>query len=142
MTDSTVSAAVEGDLDEVMLRRLADHIGFSIASVYGRKGKPDLLRTLSGYNSAARFSPWIVLLDLDRDYGCASAALTVWLPQPAKQMLCRIAVRAVEAWLLADRDRIAALWQYRQSGYQTILIRLMTPNDTLLIWPGIQIVRK
>ena len=108
MTPS-VSAAVEGDLDEVVLRRIADHIGFSVGSVYGRKGKPYLLKTLAGYNNAARFTPWIVVLDLDRDYECAPAALTAWLPQPAQQMFCRITVRAIEAWLLADRDRVAAM---------------------------------
>jgi len=61
---SIVSAAVEGDLDEVVLRKIADHIGFSVGSVYGRKGKQYLLRTLAGYNNAARFTPWIVVLDL------------------------------------------------------------------------------
>lgn len=104
-----VSAAVEGDLDEVVLRAIADYIGFSIGPVYGRRGKPYLLQMLTGYNSAARFSPWIVILDLDRDCECAPEALTAWLPQPAQRMFCRISVRAVEAWLLADRDRIAAM---------------------------------
>jgi hypothetical protein len=109
MTVSIVSAAVEGDLDEVVLRRIADHVGFSVGSVYGRKGKPYLLKTLAGFNNAARFSPWIVILDLDRDHECAPTAITAWLPHPAKQMFCRVAVRAIEAWLLADRDRIAAM---------------------------------
>jgi hypothetical protein len=109
MPASVASAAVEGDLDEVVLRRIAEHLGFSIGPVYGRKGKPYLLQTLSGYNNAARFSPWIVVLDLDRDYGCAPSALAAWLPQPTAHMFCRVAVRAVEAWLLADRDRIAAM---------------------------------
>jgi hypothetical protein len=109
MTACVVSAAVEGDLDEVVLRSVAHHIGFSVGSVYGRKGKPYLLSTLSGYNNAARISPWITIIDLDRDHECAPRALTAWLPQPAKHMSCRIAVRAIEAWLLADRDRIAAM---------------------------------
>jgi hypothetical protein len=109
MAASVVSAGVEGDLDEVVLRRVAEHIGFSVGSVYGRKGKTYLLKMLQGYNSAARFSPWIVLLDLDRDHVCAANALAEWLPQPAEHMFCRIAVRAIEAWLLADRDRIASM---------------------------------
>jgi hypothetical protein len=104
-----VSAAVEGDLDEVVLRKIADHIGFSVGSVYGRKGKPNLLQALAGYNKAASFAPWIVMLDLDRDYDCAPEGLTAWLPQRAEYMFCRVAVRAIEAWLLADRDRIAAM---------------------------------
>lgn len=109
MEAAVVSAAVEGDLDEVVVRKIANHIGFSVGSVYGRKGKPHLLSTLAGYNNAARFSPWIVMLDLDRDYECAPKALASWLPQRAESMFCRVAVRAVEAWLLADRDQIAAM---------------------------------
>jgi hypothetical protein len=109
MDAAFVSAAVEGDLDEVVLRKIADHIGFSIGSVYGRKGKPPLLQRLNGYNNAARFAPWIVMLDLDNDYECAPEALTAWLPKRAENMFCRIAVHAIEAWLLADRDRIAAM---------------------------------
>jgi len=109
MGATVVSAAVEGDLDEVVLRRIADHIGFSVGSVYGRRGKPHLLQTLAGYNNAAQFAPWIVMLDLDRDYECAPKGLTAWLPQRAENMFCRVAVRAIEAWLLADRDRIAAM---------------------------------
>src|SRR5580704_18765909 len=66
MDASVVSAAVEGDLDEVVLRKIGDHIGFSVGSVYGRAGKQHLLRALAGYNNAARFSPWIVILDLAR----------------------------------------------------------------------------
>jgi hypothetical protein len=95
-----VSAAVEGDLDEVVLRKIADHIGFSVGSVYGRNGKPNLLRTLTGYNNAARFSPWVVIVDLDRDFECAPEGLAAWLPQPAERMFCRVAVRAIEAWIL------------------------------------------
>jgi len=109
MPDFVVSAAVEGDLDEVVLRSIADYVGISVGSVFGRKGKPYLLRMLGGYNNAARFSPWVVLIDLDRNYDCAPTALANWLSDPADMMFLRIAVRAIESWLLADRDRIAAL---------------------------------
>lgn len=33
-----VTGAVEGDLDEALLRRLADYVGLSLRAVYGRKG--------------------------------------------------------------------------------------------------------
>jgi hypothetical protein len=104
-----VTGAVEGDLDEAVLRRIAEHAGLSLGIVYGRKGKPFLLQSLSGYNNAARFSPWICLVDLDRDCDCAPPCMQRWLPNPAAHMCFRIAVRTVEAWLLADRERIAQL---------------------------------
>jgi len=102
-----VTAAVEGDLDEAVLRRILELAGLSLANVYGREGKHKLLQRLAGYNLAARFSPWIVLLDLDEDCPCAPECTRQWLPAPSQYMCFRLAVRAVEAWLLADRERIA-----------------------------------
>jgi hypothetical protein len=103
-----VTGAVEGDIDEAVLRRVLKHIGLQLGDVYGREGKPKLLQRLSGYNNAARFSPWVVLIDLDRDCPCAPPCARAWLPEPSVQMSFRVAVRAVEAWLLADRERIAS----------------------------------
>jgi len=103
-----VTSAVEGDLDEALVRRITQHLGLSLGAVHGRRGKPFLLRSIAGYNNAARFSPWMVLVDLDRDCDCAPDCIQQWLPRPASQMCFRVAVRAVEAWLLADRERIAA----------------------------------
>lgn len=49
-----------------------------------------------------------MLVDLDRDAECAPPLVAEWLPAPAPLMRFRVAVRAVEAWLLADRETIAA----------------------------------
>src|SRR5438128_2735368 len=96
----TLSGAVEGPVDEAVLARLVTEAGASLATVYGKKGKDHLLRQLAGFNSAAQFAPWVVLVDLDRDEECAPTCLPAWLPNPAPQMCFRIVVHAVEAWLL------------------------------------------
>jgi hypothetical protein len=102
-----ISAAVEGIVDEAVVRRLIEHVGARPGTVYGKGGKPQLLKNLRGYNEAARHGPWIVLVDLDRDAGCAPPSCSEWLPTVAPQMCFRIAVREVEAWLLADREHLA-----------------------------------
>jgi hypothetical protein len=102
-----VSGLVEGPLDEVVLARLLSETGAALGTVYGRKGKGDLLGRLARYNEAARFSPWAVLVDLDRDAECAPQFRKEWLPEPAPHMCFRVVVRAVEAWLLADRQGLA-----------------------------------
>lgn len=102
-----VTGAVEGDLDEVLLRRLAGHVGIELGKVHGRNGKHPLLQNLRGYNLAARHAPWIVLVDLDRDCDCAPVCRGQWLPEPARFMYFRIAVRACESWFLADHERLA-----------------------------------
>jgi hypothetical protein len=48
-----------------------------------------------------------VLVDLDHDADCAPILRDSWLPAPSRFMCFRVAVREVEAWLLADRQRIA-----------------------------------
>jgi hypothetical protein len=102
-----VTGAVEGDVDEAVLRRVLKHIGLELGVVHGRKGKQQLLQSLGGYNNAARFAPWVVLVDLDGDCPCAPPCVQNWLPAPSEHMCFRVAVRAIEAWLLADRERIA-----------------------------------
>jgi len=104
-----VSGAVEGIVDEAVFERLLRTVKARAANVYPTHGKPNLLRRLPGFNEAARHSPWLVLVDLDLDADCAPPFLLRHLPNPAPHIMCRIAVRAVEAWLLADRERIARL---------------------------------
>jgi len=101
------TAAVEGPTDEAVLSRIAEACGLALGPVHGRRGKPHLWRRIRGYNAAANFSPWIVLVDLDHEAGCAPDLRVARLPTPASLMCFQVAVRAVEAWLLADRDALA-----------------------------------
>ncbi|MFH1672269.1 MAG: hypothetical protein ABIF87_02405 [Pseudomonadota bacterium] len=102
-----ISGAVEGMLDEAVLRRLMKKIGAMAGPIYGKNGKSFLLQKVNAYNQAARFAPWVILIDLDHDAACAPPFLQFCLPNPARYMSFRVAVREIEAWLLADRDRIA-----------------------------------
>src|SRR5262249_1796005 len=105
----TISAAVEGDLDEVVLRRLVGDVGAQVGSVYANRVKPFVLHKLVAWDRAELYGPWLVLIALDQDATCAAAARTAWLPTPSPGMCFRIAVRAIEAWLLADREGLARL---------------------------------
>jgi len=102
-----ISGAVEGMLDEAVLRRLMKKVGAMAGPIYGKNGKSFLLQKVNAYNQAARFAPWVILIDLDHDDDCAPPFLQFCLPNPARYMSFRVAVREIEAWLLADRDRLA-----------------------------------
>ncbi|MCX6021690.1 MAG: hypothetical protein NTZ05_08160 [Chloroflexi bacterium] len=106
-----VTTAVEGPLDEVILRRIANAAGVGIAYVYGKKGRDDLNANLNRYNQTAFFDPWVVLRDLDHDAPCAAELRLLLLPSPAPRMRLRIAVREAEAWLLADRERFSGFFK-------------------------------
>ncbi|MBN1965976.1 MAG: hypothetical protein JW910_15110 [Anaerolineae bacterium] len=102
-----VNVLVEGTSDEAVIRRLLAHVGLPIGFVYGHRGKEALLAKVEDYNHAAHFSRWVVLVDLDAD-DCAPPFVNHHLQNPAPGMRFRVAVHAVEAWLLADVDSMAA----------------------------------
>lgn len=102
-----ITAAVEGITDEAVVRRLFSHVRAVPGNVYVKQGKPSLRKRLAGYNHAARHAPWFILVDLDRDADCAPPLRQEWLPQPAPMGCFRVAVRAIEAWLMADAEALA-----------------------------------
>lgn len=105
---SFLSAVVEGPGDEAIARRLAEESGFTLSQVYVKRGKEALDAKLQAYAAAARFSPWLVLRDLDHDADCAPTLANDLLPSRPPTLLLRIPVRSAESWLLADRESIAS----------------------------------
>ncbi|HPW54498.1 MAG TPA: hypothetical protein PLP31_02070 [Thermoanaerobaculaceae bacterium] len=99
---------MEGSTDRAALARILRHVGLTPGDLYVTDGKQKLLRSLAGYNNAARFSPWVVLVDLDGDAPCAPRFVAEVLPHPAEKMAFRVAVRAVESWLLADINGVSS----------------------------------
>lgn len=102
-----IAGAVEGPVDDAVLRRLFVECGHEPGPIHIKNGKSGVIDKLPGYNNAARFTPWLVLIDLD-DATCAPEYVATELPAPAAQMLFRVAVRQVESWLLADASRLAS----------------------------------
>ena len=131
MYSPVASGAVEGALDEVVLLRLGEHLGISVGPVFGRNGKSYLRERIDGYNRAARFWPWIVLVDLDHEE-CAPSLCGEWLPTPAEGMCFRVAVREIESWLLADRAGIAAFLGVPASRVPSVVDDLDDPKQTLV----------
>ncbi len=101
-----VAAAIEGLVDEAVVHKLIEHVGGVPGPVYGKHGKSALLKSMPGFNNAARHQPWIVLVDLDRDYECAPPLREKWVPAASPRLCFRVAVRAVEAWMLADDEAL------------------------------------
>jgi len=110
-----ISAAVEGMVDEAVVRKLITQAGGQPGTIYGKNGKPFLRRHINSYNNAARHYPWIVLVDLDRDWECAPPLCNEWVPDPAPYLCFRVAVREIEAWLMADADSLAAFMSIAHS---------------------------
>lgn len=103
--------ATEDALSEAVADRLvlaAGH-GFSVAVRMGRKGNTYLKDKFFELCKLASSIPVLLITDLD-SMECPPALIDHWcgdrkLPQG---MIFRVAVREVEAWLLADREGFAA----------------------------------
>ena len=127
-----VHAAVEGETDEAVARRLIDHAGGRVGEVYVGNGKAHLRRKIAGYNSAARHSPWFVLVDLDSEADCAAALRSAWLPSPAAWLCFRVAVREIEAWLMADAETLGRYLGVEQRNVPRYPEGLERPKGAML----------
>jgi hypothetical protein len=107
---STVYLAAE-DVPGLAVGRklLAEHPGLSVYREENGRGYGTLKRKAPNYDQmGANGLPVLLLTDLDAD-PCPSEKRVTWLGRaPSPGFLFRICVREVEAWLLADREAIAA----------------------------------
>lgn len=131
-----VSGAVEGPSDESVLRRIVEARGALVHRVQVQNSKPNLRRALPGYNLAARWSAWLVLVDLDQSFECAKALVDNWLPAPSRHMRFRVVVRQIEAWLLADRERFAQFFAVKRSAVPAAPDTLPDAKATVLALAG------
>lgn len=109
-----IQLGIEDELSECVARRLLTmHEKFHAGTAYGRTGFGYLRKTAKGWNAAAKSQPFFLLTDLDSAYPCPSALVADWLGGEANKhqnLIFRVAVREVEAWLLADAEGFAAFF--------------------------------
>jgi hypothetical protein len=132
-----IKGAVEGIPDEAALDRLCRTTGNSLAAVHGKKGKHHLDRHIAGYNNAARFSPWVILRDMNHDAQCPPELVRRLLSRPSNNMHLRIVVREIEAWFLGDREKFAAYFGVKRGDIPENPEALRDPKKAL-----IRLVRK
>jgi len=103
---------VESPLDEDVLRKLLAHVGgYHVLGSFVVGGRSYLQEKAPNLNQAAQGFPYVMLIDLDRDE-CPPTLIANWLPHGRHpNLVLRVAVRAVEAWLLADRATFAQFLQ-------------------------------
>jgi len=102
-----IHIAVEDSLSESVLRKIlaCSGRGYAVGSCFERGGFGYLKKNISGFNKAARGTPFLMLTDLDRGE-CAPTMIRKWLPIHPN-LLFRVAVREIESWILASRSCVA-----------------------------------
>lgn len=106
-----VVLVVEDALSEVVMRKIIHVAGKHLAvdRPVLTRGFGNMRRDIPKFRSASRALPHIVVADLDR-LPCAPVLREQWrIAQVPDTMLFNVAVREVEAWLLADREGIAGM---------------------------------
>ena len=108
-----VTLAVEDRLSDTVAKRLlADYApGLQVFDTMGLQGNDYLKRSLRQLNHIAyNLRPVLLFTDLDRPLSCPPALLRDWTGniRRSPNLLLRVAVLEIEAWLLADRDSVAA----------------------------------
>jgi len=102
-----ISCVVEGIIDEHVAKKLIIYSGGEPGPVYGKCGKSHIRSKIAGYCNASKFYPWLIIVDLNNEAECAPELRRNWnVPSLPLLGFC-VAVREVEAWLLADRENIA-----------------------------------
>lgn len=104
-----IIAVAEDGLAEAVVLRLLDEIeSVRVHQTFVKGGVGNISKNIKTFCSASKIIPHVVLADLDRNR-CVSGLFSAWRFEPADhpRLLLRIAVKEVEAWLLADVDGIA-----------------------------------
>lgn len=109
MTDIPINLVFEDTLSEAVLKEMLKQSQrpFSVGNCLNQRGYGKIKKIISGLNYAAKGMPYLVLTDLD-NAECPLVIISEWLTQPKHpNLLFRIAVKEVEAWLLAHREAFA-----------------------------------
>ncbi len=109
---SLIDYAGEGSTDGKLARRLIEAVGGNAGTDYTARSKPHgkdaLDRALGGLIAGARYGRRVLVLrDLDADAACPGELVSRLAANAPPGFCLRIAVRAAEGWLLADRTVIA-----------------------------------
>jgi hypothetical protein len=108
---SVVDLLVEGAVEEAILRRLVPEAGMRPGRVWGNKGRQYLIKQLPAFNRAARHRPILALMDFEGTKGCVGDFIQRLLPDRDPRRCLRLAVRASEAWLMADTRGLAGYFR-------------------------------
>lgn len=129
-----VALVVEDELSlSVMLKVMAfTQRDYIVLRPLVERGVDNIRRSLPKYRNASRALAHIVVVDLD-DEPCAPALRAQWgLTTLPAQMLFRVAVREVEAWILADRTGFANFASILPSKVSQTPETLSDPKQTLI----------
>jgi hypothetical protein len=116
-SDIPINLVFEDALSGAVLRRIVaqSQLQYQVVIFYDARGWGRIKNKINGLNNAAKGMPYLVLTDLDR-YECPPVLIRDWFNSDIHaNLLFRVAVREVEAWVLACRDTFAKYLGVREN---------------------------
>ncbi len=129
-----IHLAVEDELSELVLRRILQErpVHYDVRATHGKTGSAFLKKRTEAFNNMAKAFPVLLLTDLDR-VACAPELVRTWLGKPKhSNFLFRVAVREVEAWLLATGESFGSFLGLRRQLPTANSEDLPDPKNELL----------
>lgn len=104
-----VQIVFEDMISETVIRKLLAYFKkYTVTASYNKHGFGGIKRDIRSYNQASRYTPFLVLTDLDQKE-CAPVLVKEWITfEQHPNLIFRVAVREIESWLLADRESFAS----------------------------------
>lgn len=105
-----VALATEDQLSEAVGQRLLASAELNVTLLFRRNGNGYPKSRMRQWCEVANHQPLFLLTDMDKAT-CAGELVRKWLRRhkPPRDLIFRVAVREVEAWLLADHDGMREL---------------------------------
>lgn len=123
----------EDQISEFVMIKLVSKLGkFVIGNSYSEGGFGYIKKNIRGFNQASKGCPFFVLTDLDNTT-CAPVLITEWVKEPIHpNLIFRVAVREVEAWLLADSEGFSKYTGISEVNFPSNTEQIADPKQTLL----------
>lgn len=133
MNPIPLNLVFEDEISEFVMVKLAEESKkYFVANSYSEGGFGYIKKNISGFNEAAKGCPFFVLTDLDT-IDCAPTLIDNWLGESAHpNLIFRIAVREVEAWLLADIEGFSKFTGLSEANFRDNTEEIADPKAELL----------
>ena len=131
MPETYINLVFEDMLSERVLRKLLcrSAVTYLVGDAHNAGGFGWIKKKIKGFNDAAKGMPYLVLTDLDTSE-CAAVLIRQWLNAPKHpNLLFRVAVREVEAWLLGCRESFAAFLGVPKSRIPANVEEIPNPKE-------------
>ena len=120
----------EDSLSKVIIEKMIKHVfpdlNLTLSHFVRLEGKSYIQKKINDINNLSIPQPFFILVDMDKE-SCAPQLIKQWLKRPCRDnLLFRIAVHELEAWLLADVDGFS---HFLQMDYSFINQEIQNPDE-------------